>query len=167
MGSKVTKQKKSKTAVPTVPNLKRALSFRQQRFVEEYIIDLNSTQAAIRSGYSRKNADKLGSRLVGKSRVREKIQALLRERSERNKLRADQAIEEARVIAFANLGSFVSISENGDFLINVHKANEAVGSKIIKSLEFQVTERGIFKKICMHNKLAALELLLKHMGISL
>lgn len=42
---------------------------KQARFVEEYLIDLNATQAAIRAGYSAKNADQIGPRMVGKSRV--------------------------------------------------------------------------------------------------
>jgi len=44
---------------------------RQKRFVEEYLIDLNATQAAIRSGYSARNAGKIGPELLGKTRVRE------------------------------------------------------------------------------------------------
>ena len=47
----------------------RSLTPKQRRFVAEYLIDLNATQAAIRAGYSKKNADQIGPRLVGKSRV--------------------------------------------------------------------------------------------------
>lgn len=43
-----------------------ALTPKQQLFVEEYLIDLNATQAAIRAGYSPNNADKIGSELLGK-----------------------------------------------------------------------------------------------------
>lgn len=42
---------------------------KQKRFTEEYLIDLNATQAAIRAGYSPKNADKIGHELLGKTRV--------------------------------------------------------------------------------------------------
>lgn len=42
---------------------------KQQMFVKEYLIDLNATQAAIRAGYSAKNADKIGSQLLGKTSV--------------------------------------------------------------------------------------------------
>ena len=51
------------------------LTDKQQRFVAEYLVDLNATQAAIRAGYSAKNADKIGSQLLGKTRVSEAIQA--------------------------------------------------------------------------------------------
>jgi phage terminase small subunit len=46
------------------------LTPKQQRFIQEYLIDLNATQAAIRAGYSAKNADKIGSQQLGKTRVR-------------------------------------------------------------------------------------------------
>lgn len=49
------------------------LTPKQQRFVEEYLVDCNATQAAIRAGYSQKNADKIGSELLGKTRVHEAI----------------------------------------------------------------------------------------------
>lgn len=45
-----------------------ALSAKQQRFVDEYLVDLNATQAAIRAGYAPSTADKKASGWVGKSR---------------------------------------------------------------------------------------------------
>ncbi|HIJ48191.1 MAG: terminase small subunit [Gammaproteobacteria bacterium] len=42
---------------------------KQQRFVEEYLIDLNATQAAIRAGYSKKTAKEQGARLLSKVNV--------------------------------------------------------------------------------------------------
>ncbi len=46
-----------------------SLTPKQARFVEEYLVDLNATQAAIRAGYSARNADKIGPELLGKTRV--------------------------------------------------------------------------------------------------
>jgi phage terminase small subunit len=48
---------------------RNGLTPKQAAFVAEYLVDLNATQAAIRAGYSAKNADKIGPRLVGESRV--------------------------------------------------------------------------------------------------
>lgn len=59
------------------------LTAKQARFVEEYMVDLNATQAAIRAGYSVRNADKIGSELLGKTRVAAAIQAKRAEVSER------------------------------------------------------------------------------------
>ena len=47
---------------------KRALTRKQERLSEEYMVDLNATQAAIRAGYSQQNADKIGPELLGKTR---------------------------------------------------------------------------------------------------
>ena len=56
------------------------LTAKQQLFCDEYLIDLNATQAAIRAGYSEKNADKIGSELLGKTRVREYINMRMAEK---------------------------------------------------------------------------------------
>ena len=50
------------------------LPIRQAVFVEEYLTDFNATNAAKRAGYSEKNADKIGSELLGKTRVKEVVE---------------------------------------------------------------------------------------------
>jgi len=50
------------------------LTDKQQRFVDEYLIDLNATQAAIRAGYSEKTADSIGLQLLRKTQVVEAIE---------------------------------------------------------------------------------------------
>jgi len=52
-----------------------ALTPKQTRFAEEYLLDMNATQAAIRAGYSVNGADVTASRLLGKASVREVIEA--------------------------------------------------------------------------------------------
>jgi phage terminase small subunit len=72
------------------------LTEKQQRFVEEYLIDLNATQAAVRAGYSARNADKIGPRLVGKSGVAQEIAKRLAERSARTAVTQDYVIQRLR-----------------------------------------------------------------------
>jgi len=55
---------------------------RQERFIQEYLVDLNATQAAIRAGYSKRTADVQGSQLLGK--LRAKIEPLLRGLQQQN-----------------------------------------------------------------------------------
>ena len=50
------------------------LTPKQSRFVEEYLIDLNATQAAIRAGYSEKRADAIGYENLRKPEIKEAIQ---------------------------------------------------------------------------------------------
>jgi phage terminase small subunit len=76
------------------------LTAKQQRFIEEYLIDLNATQAAIRAGYSEKNADKIGSQLLGKTRVKEQIDKALEKRS--NKLNLDAEWVLTRLMDISN-----------------------------------------------------------------
>ena len=54
-----------------------ALTQKQKLFIDEYLIDLNATQAAIRAGYSPNNADKIGSELLGKTRVSDAIKTAM------------------------------------------------------------------------------------------
>lgn len=51
----------------------KRLTPRQQRFVDEYLIDLNATQAAIRAGYSEKGATVRGSELLASRKVDGKV----------------------------------------------------------------------------------------------
>lgn len=66
----------------------RGLTPKQQRFVSEYLLDLNATAAARRAGYSARNADKIGPRLVGQSRVAAAIAAKKAERAAKSDLTA-------------------------------------------------------------------------------
>lgn len=71
----------------------RPLTDKQKRFVAEYLVDLNATQAAIRAGYSARNADKIGPELLGKTRVAEAIQAAQQERAARCELTQDLVLK--------------------------------------------------------------------------
>lgn len=69
---------------------------RQERFVAEYLIDLNATQAAIRAGYSAKTAEHQGPRLLGYAQVVEAVKAAKEKRSERVEITQDHALEVLR-----------------------------------------------------------------------
>lgn len=60
----------------------RGLTDKQKRFVEEYLIDLNATQAAIRAGYSKNRASELGYQLLQKTTVQQAIEAAQNKRAE-------------------------------------------------------------------------------------
>jgi phage terminase small subunit len=69
-----------------------ALTAKQQRFVAEYLIDLNATQAAIRSGYSEKTANEQGARLLANVSVAQAVQQAINQRSERTQVTADYVL---------------------------------------------------------------------------
>lgn len=80
-----------------------ALTAKQQRFVAEYLIDLNATQAAIRAGYSEKTAAEQASRLLTNVKVAEAIQAAMKARSERTQIDADWVLKRLERDATADL----------------------------------------------------------------
>ena len=80
-----------------------ALTARQERFVEEYLRDLNATQAAIRAGYSPRSAAADGSRLLTNANVAEAVARAKAERAARAGIDADRVLEEIKAIALAHL----------------------------------------------------------------
>lgn len=76
------------------------LTDKQKRFVDEYLLDLNATQAAIRAGYSAKTADRIGPELLGKTCVSDAIQAAILARQERTEITQDKVLEELGKVAF-------------------------------------------------------------------
>lgn len=75
------------------------LTLKQERFVQEYLVDLNATAAAKRAGYSGKNAGKIGPELLGKTRISAAIQEAIRARQERTEVTQDYVIEKLKAIA--------------------------------------------------------------------
>ena len=71
----------------------RPLTAKQARFIEEYLIDLNATQAAIRAGYSAKAAHVTGSRLLTNAKVVAAISAAKQERSQSTKIDAQYVLK--------------------------------------------------------------------------
>jgi phage terminase small subunit len=72
--------------------MKDKLTPKQQRFVEEYLIDLNGKQAAIRAKYSEATAEQQASRLLTNVKVSRAIEAAIKARSERRKVDADYVV---------------------------------------------------------------------------
>lgn len=75
---------------------KGELTPKQEAFVREYLIDLNATQAAIRAGYSEKNAEKIGHQLLEKTRVRAEIDALKLKREAKTEITAEWVLQTIR-----------------------------------------------------------------------
>ncbi len=99
--------------MPTV-----GLNAKQQQFVNEYLIDLNATQAAIRAGYSKKNAHVIASRLLSNIKVAQALSAAKADRSDRTKIDADWVLMQLHQVWEADvsdivdeLGSFKPIKE--------------------------------------------------------
>lgn len=79
------------------------LNEKQRRFVAEYLIDLNSTQAAIRAGYSAKTAKQQGSRLLTNADVQAAVVKAQTKRAERTEITQDRVLAELAKIGFADM----------------------------------------------------------------
>ena len=73
---------------------------KRRKFVEEYLKDLNATQAAIRAGYSEKTACKQGSRLLTFVDIQEAIQEAQSAQATRSQITVDEVVTELRNLAF-------------------------------------------------------------------
>lgn len=86
-----------------------ALNAKQQRFVDEYLVDLNGTQAAIRAGYAPGSADVTAARLLGDARVQAYIQKRMKDREERTGITQDMVLQRWWEIATADAAELSAV----------------------------------------------------------
>lgn len=141
-----------------------ALTKKQKIFCEEYLIDLNATQAAIRAGYSVASAGSIGSENLEKPEIRARIDEALAERSKRTGINADRVLREIARIAFVNAADVI----NFDSATIAEGASEddtaAISSVKVKTIPTSDGE-GVEREIRLADKLKALELCGKHLGM--
>lgn len=134
---------------------------KQKRFVEEYLIDLNATQAAIRAGYSPDTAKEIGCENLTKPNIRAQIDKAMAERSKRTGVSADRVVMELAKIAFVNASDVINAD---DATLKDDAAPEDTAA--IQSVKVKTFgEDGIEREIKMADKIKALDLLGKHMGM--
>ena len=137
---------------------------KQKRFCEEYLVDLNATQAAIRAGYSPESARKIGNENRTKPDIRARIDQMLADQSARTGVTADRVIRELAKVAFAKATDVID-TETGNVRDNATDEDRAciaaVKVKHVNGADFDSMEREI--RLC--DKVKALELLGKHLGM--
>ena len=138
-----------------------ALTPKQQSFVEEYVIDLNATQAAIRAGYSEKTAYSIGNENLSKPVITDAIAQIRTTIAKRNEITVDRIVEEYRRIALANTTDAIYIKDGHAYVEDTESLTEEQRAAIS---EIQETKDGI--RIKFHSKTAALDALGKHLGMS-
>ncbi len=161
------------------------LTPRQERFVDEYLLDLNGKQAAIRAGYSEKTAEVQASRLLSNVKVQAQIQKRRQERVERTEITQDMVLYELATIAFANAADYAAVvereatlqTEDGDVIQLYDKDGNKVMYRTVEPvLTADLTDKqkralAVIKKgrdgfeVKPYDKVRALELLGKHLGM--
>ncbi len=140
------------------------LTDKQERFVEEYLVDLNATQAAIRAGYSEKTAAVIGFQNLTKLNIAEAIQVKRQEISEETGITIKRVLEEEATLAFLDIADL--FDENG-FLIKKMSEIPEETRRAIAGLEVIVSDVGLETryKFKLNDKGKALERLGRHLGM--
>ncbi len=156
-----------------------ALNRKQSRFVEEYLIDLNATQAAIRTGYSRKTAHVIGDENLKKPEIAAQVRKAMDERSARTSVTQDRVLRELAKIGFADLRKAVIWRANVTGMVRDDDGSERLAVtnevQIVDSAaldddtagaiaEISQTDKGGLR-VKMHDKKGALEAMGRHLGM--
>lgn len=133
---------------------------KQKLFVQEYLIDLNATQAAIRAGYSPDTAYSIGNENLRKPEIKNAIDKAMAERSRRTGISQDRVLQELAKIGFANITDVVD-PDTAKIRFDAKEEDLAC----IQSIKIKPNEWGTEREIKMYDKKAALVDIGKHLGM--
>lgn len=151
------------------------LTDKQRRFIEEYLVDLNATQAAIRAGYSEDTARSIASELLTKPDIQSAINKAMARLSKRTEITQDKVLQQLAKIAFADIKDILEfgpvekiedVDEEGNSIVKIKSAvmikpsSEVDGTVIAEVSE---TRDGI--KVKRNDQVKALELIGRHLGM--
>ncbi len=143
---------------------------KQRLFISEYQVDFNGTKAAIRAGYSPKRAAEMAYQLLQIPTVRKALDRAMEERLRKIGVRADRVLTEIARVAFSDLRNLYE--EDGSLKLPHKWSDEAAGAvagvDVVEEFEGKGKDRtliGYTKKVRTYDKVRALELLSKHLGI--
>ena len=141
----------------------KPLSDKQNAFVDEYMVDYNGTQAAIRAGYNPKSARTVASDLLAKPNIAAAVARARARQSRRTGITADRVLQELARVGFVNARNLINDSGeiSGDASDDDTAAISSVKVKIIPTEDGNIVER----EIRMHDKIKALDALSRHLGL--
>ena len=153
------------------------LTPQQRMFAQEYLADLNGTQAAIRAGYSKRTASAQAARLLTNVNIQAIIQQGMLYRAKRTEITADRVLAELSKIAFSNIKDFVEFKEAGIEESTIQEGDKPIKQRIISASGIRIkpsaeidgtvlsevseTKDGL--KIKLHDKMKALEMIGRHL----
>ncbi len=141
------------------------LAPKQLRFIDEYLIDFNATQAAIRAGYSAKTASSIAFTLLRKVEIQEAIVAKQRELAHKAGVTRERIVAEAARLAFSDVRQLFDSDGN---LKQIKDLDDAAAAAVA-GVELTVAGNGddvvMTKKIKLWDKNSAIDKLLKHLGM--
>lgn len=154
----------------------RDLSQKEIRFCEEYLVDLNATQAAIRAGYSKKTATVIGSQNLRKLKVKRYIETRAKKIQEKLEVTQEMIMNELATIGFSRITNYLSVTERevrrkirGKMktttvsVLSIFPTDKIKEEHIPAIASIKQAKEGIELKV--HDKVKALELMGKHRGM--
>lgn len=148
------------------------LTAKQSRFVDEYLTDLNATQAAIRAGYSQKTARQVGAENLAKPVIATAVQERMAARQQRTEVTQDRVLLELARLGFADLREVFTTSGHmklpGEWSDSLGAAISSVEVVVRPNGEYDEDGRPEVErvhKIRLWDKNSALEKIAKHLGM--
>lgn len=137
------------------------MNVKQKAFCKEYLVDLNATQAAIRAGYSKKTAGAYSAQLMQTPSIKEEIENLMQERSERTQITADRVLEELAHLAFYDPTQLFKIEQGSLIIADTDSLPEREKRALVQASELSGKVSKL--EVKMADKLGALQMLGKHL----
>ncbi|MGH7035838.1 MAG: terminase small subunit [Stellaceae bacterium] len=144
-------------------NVPEELTPREQHFLEEYAIDFNPTEAALRSGAASAKAQAEAASLLRQPAVAAAVERLRAARQQRRRVTADRVIEEYARIAFADLRDFLDWGPKGVTLRAKEHLNDWQAGAVADIEPPGANGKGA--RLRLHDKKAALDALARHLGL--
>jgi phage terminase small subunit len=145
------------------------LTGKQKLFVEEYLVDLNASRAAVRAGYQGKWAGNCGRRNLQKPHVRAAIEEAQAPRLAEIDLDARRVLAELARIAQANVLDYMRFDAAGEPVVDLRRLDREQASALSEVVVEEVKPaKGAAKRkvrFRLHDKLGALDKLAKHYGL--
>lgn len=136
---------------------------KQKKFVLEYLIDLNATQAAIRAGYSKKTANRTASENLSKPDIQEAIQVAQAKTAKKLEITREMIVDEYRKLAFSDMRKFSKWNVDDITLIDSEELDDD-SAACVAEVSQTVTKDGGSIKFKLHDKKGALDSLSKMLG---
>lgn len=145
----------------------------QDRFVDEWLIDFNGTQAAIRAGYSERSARSIAGRLLTKDNIQREIARRQKDLQRRTEISQDRVVKELARIAFADATDYVQVETR---TVEKNDGTELSYQTVTltETAELSADQRAAIAgikqgtngvEVKLHDKIKALELLGRHIGM--
>ncbi len=139
----------------------KKLTPQQERFCEEYIVDLNASKAAIRAGYSEKSCRAIASELMTKSQIQDRIIELKLARTERVQVDADFVLRKYYLAADLDIFHFLQPDGSWKNLKDIPEEYR----RLITSIDFAPYDPGKILNIKFVSKKSSIDMLAKHTGV--